>query len=545
MRDRFVLVTGVVAAALLAGCQPSEEKLIADGSATVKQYCVECHNYAEQVGGLSLERVDFADIGTHAETWEKVVRKLRAGVMPPVDQPRPDRDTYVKLASFIEGQIDESAKPVLPAPGAAPTESRRVRQCHPRLARARGRRSDVPAGRRFEPRLRQSGRHARAFARIARDVSHGRRQDQPLGARQRGDAKPNALSRGRGCHAELSRRRLAVRDARRNPHRARVPADGKYTIKVFSVNLGNMGNFRPFGEVRGEKLEVLVDGERIDLVDWDEAFGIGRGFGGGNLKTIDVSVPVTAGPHTVGVTFLATNYAPGLDMNRAFERSTIETGGLPGFTFYPHVGSVRIDGPYEAAGAADTPSRRAVLICEPASAAEERPCAERIVTALARRAYRGTATPDDLETLLAFYDKGRAQDDFETGIEMALQRLLTDPKFIYRVEREPDGLAPDATYRVSDLELASRLSFFLWSSIPDDELLTLAEEGKLKDAKRAGCASAAHARGSALGGTDREFRGSMAQPARAGGPRAGGEPVPGFRRQLAASISPRNGALVR
>jgi hypothetical protein len=199
--------------------------------------------------------------------------------------------------------------------------------------------------------------------------------------------------------------------------------------------------------------------------------------------TIDVSVPVAAGPHTVGVTFLATNYAPGLDMNRAFERSTIETGGLPGFTFYPHIGSVRIDGPYEAAGAADTPSRRAVLLCEPASDTEARPCAERIVSSLARRAYRGTATPNDLETLLEFYDEGSAQGGFETGIEMAMQRLLTDPKFIYRVEHEPEDIAQGEAYRISDLELASRLSFFIWSSIPDDELLTLAEEGKLKDDK--------------------------------------------------------------
>src|SRR5690606_5267838 len=163
----------------------------------------------------------------------------------------------------------------------------------------------------------------------------------------------------------------------------------EYVIKVFSVNLGNMGNFRPFGEVRGEKLEVLLDGERVELVDWDEAFQVGtRGFGGGGrLRTIDVRVPVTAGPHTVGVTFLATNYAPGLDLNRAFERSTIETGGLPGYTFYPHVGSVRIDGPYDAQGPGDTPSRRAILACEPKSAAEARPCAERIVRSLARRAH--------------------------------------------------------------------------------------------------------------------------------------------------------------
>ncbi len=545
MRDRFVLITGAAVAALLAGCQPSEEKLIADSSATVKQYCVDCHNYAEQVGGLSLERVDFADIGTHAETWEKVVRKLRAGVMPPVDQPRPDRDTYVKLASFIEGQIDESAKPVLPAPGLHRLNRAEYGNAiRDLLALEVDAATFLPADDSSRGFDNQAGTLALSPALLETYLTAA--------------GKISRLALGNVATPSQTLYRVAE-DATQNYHVEGLPfgtrggiliehvfpADGKYTIKVFSVNLGNMGNFRPFGEVRGEQLEVLVDGERIDLIDWDQAFGIGRGFGGGNLKTIDVTVPVTAGPHTVGVTFLATNYAPGLDMNRAFERSTIETGGLPGFTFYPHVGSVRIDGPYEAAGAADTPSRHAVLICEPATAAEERPCAERIVTALARRAYRGTGTPDDLETLLAFYDEGRAQGDFETGIETALQRLLTDPKFIYRVEREPDDLAPGETYRVSDLELASRLSFFLWSSIPDDELLTLAEQGKLQDAKRAGCTSASHARGSALGGTDREFRGSMAQPARARGARARGGALPGFRRQLAASVSARDGALVR
>src|SRR5262249_49799205 len=215
-----------------------------------------------------------------------------------------------------------------------------------------------------------------------------------------------------------------------------------------------------------EKREVRGDGGRVAIVDWDEAFGLNKpGFGGfsGQLKTIDVKVPVTAGPHRVGVTFVATNYAPGLDMNRAFERSTIETGGLPGFTFYPHVGSVRIDGPYDATGAGDTPSRRRVLTCTPATPAEEQPCAERIVKALARIGYRGTQTDKDVATLLEFYAQGRADADFESGIEAAVERLLTDPKFLYRVEREPVDAAVGASYRVSDLELASRLSFFLWS----------------------------------------------------------------------------------
>src|SRR5262249_21098867 len=158
------------------------------------------------------------------------------------------------------------------------------------------------------------------------------------------------------------------------------PEDATYNLKIYSVNLGNMGNFRPFGEIRGEKLEVLIDGERVGLIDWDEAFGMNRGgFGGfsGQLKTIDVKVPVTAGPARDAGRVLGTNFARGLDLNRAFERSTIEPGGLRGYTFYPHVGSVRIDGPYDAPGVGDTPSRRQVLTCSPKTPAEEQPCAER------------------------------------------------------------------------------------------------------------------------------------------------------------------------
>ena len=245
--------------------------------------------------------------------------------------------------------------------------------------------------------------------------------------------------------------------------------------------MGNMGNTRPFGEVRGERLEVLLDGERVALIDWDEALGVGRRGRGASELAIDLRLPVEAGPHTVGVTFLATNLAPGLDLNDAFLRSTIETGGLPGFTFYPHVGSLRIDGPYGAAGAGDTPSRRRIFVCRPAGAADEERCAQEILSTLARRAYRQPVTGADLDTVMRFYRMGRESGGFAGGIEMGLQRVLADPRFIYRVEVEPPGLAPGAVYPVSDLELASRLSFFLWSSSPDDGLLDLAVRGRLRE----------------------------------------------------------------
>ncbi|HET7131272.1 MAG TPA: DUF1592 domain-containing protein, partial [Gammaproteobacteria bacterium] len=386
----------------------------------------------------------------------------------------------MRLASYIEGELDRAAQPKLPAPG-----------IH-RLNRA------------------EYGNAIRDLLALDIDPStflpaddSSRGFDNQAGTLALSPALLEAYLSAAGKIARLALGQIATpsqklyrvaEDTTQNYHveglpfgtrggilvEHEFPADAEYAFKIFSVNLGNMGNFRPFGEVRGEKLEILIDGERVGLVDWDEAL-LSRGFGGGKLRTIDVRVPVTAGPHKVGVTFLATNYAPGLDMNRAFERSTIETGGLPGFTFYPHVGSVRIDGPYDVEGAGSSPSRRAILTCEPKSDADARPCAERILRTLARRGYRGTGTEADLDELLEFYDQGSAHGGFDAGIELALERLLTDPKFIYRVEASHPELAPGEKFRISDLELASRLSFFLWSSIPDDELLALAEQNKLHD----------------------------------------------------------------
>jgi uncharacterized protein DUF1592/uncharacterized protein DUF1588/uncharacterized protein DUF1585/uncharacterized protein DUF1587/uncharacterized protein DUF1595 len=261
--------------------------------------------------------------------------------------------------------------------------------------------------------------------------------------------------------------------------RHEFPADGEYTIKVVPVNRGLMGGAQAFGDVKGEKLEVLLDGERLGLVDWDKAVTPPRG--GGQPGTVDVRFKTKAGLHSVGVTFLATQYAPLLDLNDPFERSTIETGGLPGFTFYPHVGSVRIDGPFNSAGAADTASRRKIFVCRPGKSAEEQTCAQRIISTIAAQAFRQPVATDDLKDLMALYQSGRKDAGFEQGIELALQGILAHPKFIYRVEGEPANASGDQRYRISDIELASRLSFFLWSTSPDKELMTLANQKKLSD----------------------------------------------------------------
>jgi hypothetical protein len=181
------------------------------------------------------------------------------------------------------------------------------------------------------------------------------------------------------------------------------------------------------------------------------------------------------------VTFLATNDIPGSELNRPFQRTMNTPGSIPGFQFYPHVGQVTIEGPHDAKGATDTASRQKIFLCRPAKGVTEDACARRIVSTLAKRAYRRPVTPADMKELMQFYQAGRRGGDFEDGVEAALQRMLADPQFIYRGEREPVAAAAGKPYRITDLELASRLSFFFWSSIPDDELIDVAASGKLRE----------------------------------------------------------------
>jgi hypothetical protein len=194
-----------------------------------------------------------------------------------------------------------------------------------------------------------------------------------------------------------------------------------------------------------------------------------------------VRFTTTAGPHEVGVTFLATNLAPLLDMNRQFLRSTVQTGPTPGFTFYPHVGSVKIEGPFNAKAATDSPSRRKIFTCKPTGKADEAACARRIVTNLATQAFRRTATAGDLEVLMNYYQASRSKEDFDHSIANVLAHILASPQFLTRTELEPRTASVGQAYAISDAELASRLSFFLWSRGPDKTLMDLAAQKKLSD----------------------------------------------------------------
>jgi len=274
------------------------------------------------------------------------------------------------------------------------------------------------------------------------------------------------------------------------------PSDGEYQITITPIFGDNMSP-TGFGSVPCEKLEVLLDGERIALLDWQgggrtpaancagrQVAEVRSGQSGADLgrgSGMRVRFATKAGSHALGVTFLQTNFAPVLDLDQHFMRDTVQTGPTPGFTYFPHVGTVRIEGPFNAQQADDSPSRRKIFVCRPTNAADQDACARKIIANVATKAFRRPASATDLNELMEFYRQGRKEGNFDDGIEMALARLLAAPKFIYRIEAEPANLKPGDTYRLSDLDLASRLSFFLWSTSPDDELVRVASQGKLKD----------------------------------------------------------------
>lgn len=457
---------------------PSEAKRF------VTVYCIGCHSQAAKNGTnaaskeaarhITLDDLDIDHPEKDPEKWELVIRKVRAGMMPPSGLPRPDAVKFEAFMSGLENSLDRTTERKVPPPGLHRlnrTEYANVikdlleieinpAQYLPSDDSTRGF-DNVAASLSISPSLLEgyitaAGKISRvAMGNVTTAVSQTYRVPEDTSQDYHIEGMPFGTRGGIIAEHEF-------------------PADGEYAFKITPISKGNMGNTNPFGEIPGEKLELLVDGERKQLFNWDTDRERGDG-------TYNVKFPVTAGRHTVVVTFLEANLAPGNDLNRHFMRDSLETGGLPGFRFFPHVGKMVIDGPFNPTGAKETAARKKIFVCKPASAAQETACATQIVNNLARRAYRRPVTAKDTELLLGFYQRGRNDGGtFDAGVEMALRRILSDPDFVFRREAEPAAVAAGKPYRISDIELASRLSFFLWSSIPDDELLKVAQQGRLR-----------------------------------------------------------------
>jgi len=250
------------------------------------------------------------------------------------------------------------------------------------------------------------------------------------------------------------------------------PADGEYTFQIQNFGVGNF--------IAGEKLELSIDGERVHLFDY---VGVGLNEGGNADKdgTLEVKLPVKAGSHLVGATFLLTNYRPSLDVIQPYDRTSLENESFPQVLKHPVIGLLKVIGPFNAQRPQDTPSLRKIYSCQPANADAEPACAREILSTLARQAYRRPVTEQEVEILMSFYQTGRSTGSFADGIELGLRRMLADPRFLVRLEREPEELPTGTAYAISDIELASRLSFFLWSSIPDETLIQLASNNQLSE----------------------------------------------------------------
>jgi mono/diheme cytochrome c family protein len=505
--SKRILIWGIVALAgvfqLCAAGPETADPAPSQYRAVLNKYCVTCHNEKLKTAGLMLDKADMANVPADAPVWEKVIRKLRTGAMPPAGMPRPDSATYTAVASYLETAIDrEAAANLNPGKPALHRLNRAeyVNAVREILALDIDGAALLPAdessngfdnlgeGLSVSPMLLE--RYVSAAAKVGR-MAVGNRAAQPL-------FETYELSRFLMQEDRMSedlpfesRGGLAVRHY--------FPLDGEYVVKI-RLQRDFRDRIRGLGE--RHDLDVRVDGARVHL------FTIGGEVKGKSAPVfstaalgdpeqehyeltaddaLEARFQAKAGMRMVQVAFLKETWA----REGALQYVDGKPEAFPHLTPYdfqeykggdPTVDSVSIGGPYDAKGLSDTPSRRKIFICQPAGVKDEETCATKILSRLAHQAYRRPVTAEDMRILLEFYKRGRrGKGGFEEGIESAIERILVGPEFLFRIEAVPDGTPAGSAYRISDLELASRLSFFLWSSIPDDQLLNLAESGKLRE----------------------------------------------------------------
>ena len=448
--------------------------------ALLNRYCVTCHNERLRTAGLLLDQADVEHPSAGAPVWEKVIRKLRTRAMPPAGMPRPDESTYDSFATYLETAIDQAAA-ANPNPG-RPAVHRLNRTEYANAVRdllsleidGAALLPGDDSGSGFDnngdaltvsPMLLE--RYLSAAGKISR-LAIGEPVATPIVETH---TVPKGLVQEERLSDDLpfgSRGGIAVEHY--------FPLDGEYVIQV-TLQRGKLEGI--LGLAEEHQIDVRMDGERLKLFTFGGSEKLKGKAQYEDLldqyeRTADAELEVRftakAGTHLIGVTFL---------------KDTVKAEGVivkgRNKAFFEGVGGVTVIGPYNAMGPGDTPSRRKIFVCQPASSGEEDSCATQILATLARRAYRRPVTERDTQPLLALYRDGKSKGGFEAGVGLALRGILISTGFLFRAEQAPASVAPDSAYRISDLELASRLSFFLWSSAPDDELLALAERGRLED----------------------------------------------------------------
>jgi len=476
-----------------AGARPVQSPATAPDDpqrALVNQYCVTCHNQRLKTGGLILDTLDIGDVGPHAETWEKVIRKVKTGMMPPSGARRPDRTLLDAFAADLEGRIDRAALPNANLTTPALHRLNRIEYANairdlldlqvdvtPLLPGD----GSVDGFDNVAEALSVSPSLVQGYVSAAMKISRLAVGDRSLVPQQLTFPAPPGLAQD----AHIEGLPLGTRGGMLV--RYTFPLDAEYE---FTINGGGGGGFFGGGAGPAAAIDFTIDGTKIPVTN-------PRKF----------RVPVSAGPHSIGLAMVDRARGAGVDeIFSDFRENSVfkPQGGIQGLV---------ITGPFNASGVGDTPSRRRIFVCRPtvtsgdahpapavkrvaassqtsataprrrasSPASGETGCARQILSTVARRAYRGPVTSAEIDTLMQFYEQGKKAGDFETGIQQALARVLVAPRFVFRVEDEPKSVAPGGVYRISDVDLASRLSFFLWSSIPDDELLDLASKGRLHD----------------------------------------------------------------
>jgi hypothetical protein len=446
------------------------------------KYCVTCHNQRLKTGGLTLDARDLSNVSADAEIWEKVVRKLSAGLMPPPGAPRPDQATVQHLISTLESQLDRAAE-TNPNPG-RPMLHRLNRAEYANAIR------DLLALDVDPSALLPPDDSAFGFDNIS-DVlglspalqEHYLSAALKIGALAVGDLHISPGGETYRIRQDLSQQQhiegmpLGTIGGTLVHYNFPLDAEYEFQAKLYRTNLNIVR-----GLESPHHVEFTVDGQRVRLAtiggkdDLADLFEKPTDTGDAVDARLRFRVPVKAGPHAVTVAFIEDAMAAEPGRLQPYLRSSVDNFDWSG---RPHIQTLNISGPFNATGPGDTPARRRIFVCNPATPADEVPCARQIVSRLARRAYRQPLTDADLARAMGFFESGRRDGGFESGIEAAVERILASPKFVFRAERDPANAPP--VYQINDLELASRLSFFLWSSIPDDALLKAAAEGKLKD----------------------------------------------------------------
>lgn len=515
MKKKLLLAVCMAAPSLLLAAESVHQSVSASNRALLDQYCVICHNQAvvnslatSNEGlqttqlrnlGLTLDTEDVSDLAANPEVWEKVIKKLRVGVMPPPNYPRPDKVRYDGFRTWLENELDSIA-----ANRANPGRT----QAFHRLNQTEYRNSirdlldlnidvsdlipaDAPDQYGFDNNaevLALSPLSVERYVNAAHKIAELAIGAPPRGASITTYDVPLNLIQDDRLSEDLpfgSRGGTAIEHL--------FPIDGEYRITL-NLQTNYVDFVRGFDDAN--EVELSLDGEHLQTYAFGgDAPGMPAPYSyAGNIRGSDdweefmmafadegfeLVLPVKAGPRVIGATFPREMWeAEGVQQPRLFGYQLAVTE-LPDGN--PGIGSVEIEGPLSIDGSGITPSRQQIFSCEPISADEEPACARQILSSLARRAYRRAVTENDVQGLMEFYKQGQLEGGFETGIQFALERLLVSPDFLFRIEQDPRNAEPDSMYPVTDTELASRLSFFLWSSLPDDELLDLVERGELRD----------------------------------------------------------------